>query len=114
MGGLSSVTSSAWSMLCVRNFSFLMKARKAKTKTIALSEMVSEVVVILIGDSPKNSPANPAMLKLSATDNTAFSTKSSFPSRNKRLTRQYPGTTATKVNPNMTVITENGELLGIT
>jgi len=64
------------------------------------SETVSEVVVIPMGDNPKKSPDTPAMLKLNATDNTAFSTKSSFPSWNKRLTRQYPGTTATKMKPN--------------
>jgi len=78
-----------------------------------LSEIVSDVVVIPMGDNPKNSPDTPAMLKLSATDNTAFSTKSSFPSWNKRLTRQYPGTTATKINPNTPVKTESGESLGI-
>ena len=84
-----------------------MKARKANTKTMALREIVSEEAVIPMGDNPKKSPDNPAMLKLNATDNTAFSTTSSFPFWNKRLTRQYPGTTATKVNPNTTVITEN-------
>jgi hypothetical protein len=45
-----------------------------------LSEIVSEAVVILMGDNPKKSPDNPAMLKLNATDNTDFSTTSSFPS----------------------------------
>ncbi len=75
--------------------------------------MVSETVVIPIGDNPKNSPDIPAMAKLSATDKTAFSTKSSFPSLNKRFTRQYPGKTATKTNPKRLVKTENGESLGI-
>jgi hypothetical protein len=65
-----------------------------------LSEIVREAVVIPMGDNPKKSPTTPTMLKLDATDNTAFSIKSSFPSRNKRLTRQYPGTTETKTNPN--------------
>jgi hypothetical protein len=78
-----------------------------------LSEITIEDVVILMGDNPKNRPDTPAKLKLNATDNTAFSTKSSFPSLNKRLTRQYPGTTATKINPNTAVKTENGESLGI-
>jgi len=78
-----------------------------------LSETIIEGVVIPMGDSPKSRPDTPAMLKLSATDNTAFSTKSSFPSWNKRLTRQYPGTTATKISPNTLVKTENGESIGI-
>jgi len=78
-----------------------------------LSEIIIEGIVIPISDNPKNRPDTPAMLKLSATDNTAFSTKSSFPSWNKTLTRQYPGTTATKINPNTPVKTENGESLGI-
>jgi hypothetical protein len=78
-----------------------------------LSENVIEAVVIPIGDNPKNRPETPAMLKLNATDNTGFSTMSSCPSRNKRLTRQYPGTTATKINPNTIVKMENGESLGI-
>ena len=80
MGGRSSVRFAVWSVLRVRNFIFLMKARKANTKTMALREIVSEEVVIPMGDNPKKSPDNPAMLKLNATDNTAFSTKSSFPS----------------------------------
>lgn len=78
-----------------------------------LSDMVSDEVVIPMGDIPKKRPATPAMLKLSATDNTAFSIKSSFPSWNKRLTRLYPGTTATKKNPNTIVKTENCEPSGI-
>jgi len=80
---------------------------------MTLSEMVSEAVVMPIGDNPRNSPDIPAMLKLSATEKTAFSTMSSFPSLNKRFTRQYPGTTATKTNPNRLVKTENGESLGM-
>ena len=78
-----------------------------------LSEMVNEGVVMCMGDNPKNSPAIPAMLKLSATDKTAFSIMSSFPSLNRRFTRQYPGTTATKMNPNMFVKMDNGESLGM-
>ena len=85
-------------MLCA--FLFLIKANEAKTTTITLSEIVREAVVIPMADNPKKSPDNPAMPKLNATDNTVFSTISSCPSRNKRLTRQYPGATATKVNPN--------------
>jgi hypothetical protein len=77
-----------------------MNARNANTTTMLASEIVSEAVDIPTGDNPKKSPDNPAMLKLNATDKTDFSTKSSFPSWNKRLTRQYPGTTATKVKPN--------------
>jgi hypothetical protein len=65
-----------------------------------------------MGDNPKKSPDNPAILKLNATDNTDFSIKSSFPSWKMRLTRQYPGTTATKMNPNTYLKTENGEPLG--
>lgn len=72
-----------------------------------LSEIVSDEVVIPTGDIPKKRPATPVMLKLSATDKTAFSTKSSFLSMNKRLTRLYPGTTATKINPKMILKTEN-------
>jgi hypothetical protein len=45
-----------------------------------LNETVSEAVVIPMGDNPKKSPDNPAILKLNATDNTDFSIKSSFPS----------------------------------
>jgi hypothetical protein len=43
-----------------------------------------------MGDIPKNKPDNPTMLKLNATDNTAFSTKSSLFSlvENNTLTRQ--------------------------
>jgi hypothetical protein len=77
-----------------------MNARNAKTTTMLAREIVSEAVDIPIGDNPKKSPDNPAILKLDATDKTAFSTKSSFPSMNKRLTRQYPGTIATKTKPN--------------
>ena len=53
-----------------------------------LSEIMIEDFVIPTGDNPKKRPVNPTMLKLNATDKTAFSTKSSFPSWNKRLTRQ--------------------------
>ena len=80
MGGRSSVRFAVWSVLRVRNFIFLMKAKKANTKTMALREIVSEEGVIPMGDNPKKSPDNPAMLKLNATDKTAFSTTSSFPS----------------------------------
>jgi hypothetical protein len=96
----SSTTSAAWPVLYTRNFSFLMKASNAKTTTVMPSEMVIDAVVIPIGDKPRKSPATPTMLKLNATDSTAFSTKSSVPSWNKRLTRQYPGTIETNVNPN--------------
>ncbi len=92
---------------------FLINARKAKTTTIMLSEIVSEAVVMPIGDNPKKSPDIPAILKLSATDKTVFSIMSSLPSLNKRLTRQYPGITATKTKPNRLVKTENTESLGI-
>ncbi len=78
-----------------------------------LSEIVNEAVVMPMGDNPRKRPDIPAMLKLSATDKTAFSIMSSFPSSNKRFTRQYPGTTATKTKPNMPVKTEKGESLGI-
>ena len=81
--------------------------------TMLLSEIVSEGVVMCMGDNPRNSPAMPAMLKLRATDKTAFSIMSSFPSLNKRFTRQYPGTTATKINPNTFVKMENGESSGV-
>jgi hypothetical protein len=66
-----------------------------------------------MGDNPRKSPDIPAMLKLSATDKTAFSIISSFPSLNKRFTRQYPGTIATKTKPNTFVKKENGESLGM-
>jgi hypothetical protein len=78
-----------------------------------LSEIVSEAVVMPMGDNPRKSPDIPAILKLSATDKTAFSIKSSFPSLNKRFTRQYPGRTETKMNPKKLVKTENSESLGI-
>ena len=100
-------------MLGVCDFLFLIKARRAKTATMILSEMVSEAVVIPMGDNPRKSPATPTILKLNATDNTAFSTKSSFPSRNKRLTRQYPGTVEMNMNPNIYLKTASGESLGI-
>ncbi|MEM2108270.1 MAG: hypothetical protein QXL10_03180 [Candidatus Bathyarchaeia archaeon] len=53
-----------------------------------VSETIIEGTVIPIGDRPRNSPEMPTMLKLSATDNTAFSTKSNLPSWNMTLTRQ--------------------------
>ena len=80
---------------------------------MALSEIVSEAVVMPMGDNPRKSPDIPAMLKLSATDKTAFSTMSSFPSLNTKFTRTYPGVIATKINPNRIVNTENGESLGM-
>jgi len=60
---------------------------------------VIEFVVIPIGDNPKNNPDTPTKLKLSATDKTAFSINSNFPSLNKTLIKQYPGINATKANP---------------
>ena len=60
---------------------------------------VIEFRLIPIGDSPRNSPDIPAMLKLNATERTDCSTMSSFPFWKIKLTRQYPGTKATKVNP---------------
>jgi len=54
-----------------------------------LTETLIEVKFIPIGDNPKNKPDIPTMLKLNATDNTAFSTESSlFSAGNKTLTRQ--------------------------
>ena len=76
-----------------------MNARIAKIKTMPLRVNVIELVAIPIGDNPKNNPDTPTKLKLSATDKTALSINSNFPSLNKTLTRQYPGITATKVNP---------------
>ncbi|MCW4045808.1 MAG: hypothetical protein NWE94_09875 [Candidatus Bathyarchaeota archaeon] len=69
---------------------FLNSATAAKTKTIALSETLIEVNVIPIGDKPKNSPDKPTILKLSATDKTTVSTKSSLFSldANNTLTKQ--------------------------
>ena len=67
-----------------RNFGnnrvFFITAKRAKITAIALSETVIERTVIPIGDKPKNKPDMPAMLKLKATDNTTFSTRSSFSS----------------------------------
>ena len=48
-------------------------------------------------DKPRKRPEIPAMLKLNATDKTAFSIRSSLPSEKRKLTRQYPGTNATNV-----------------
>jgi len=53
-----------------------------------LSETVIELTVMPIGDKPRNSPEIPAMLKLSATDSTAVSARSSFPSWKSRLIKQ--------------------------
>jgi hypothetical protein len=64
-----------------------------------LRVIVIELVVIPIDDNPKNNPETPTKLKLSATDKTAVSKNSSFPSLNITVIRQYPGITATKVNP---------------
>jgi len=80
------------SELCTWDFPklrFLTKATTAKTKTIILTETLIEVKFIPIGDNPKNRPDSPTRLKLNATDNTVFSTKSSlFSAGNKTLTRQ--------------------------
>jgi hypothetical protein len=76
-----------------------MKERIAKINTMLLRVIVIELVAMPIGDSPKNNPDTPTKLKLNATDKTAVSTNSNFPSLNKTLIRQYPGITATKVNP---------------
>ncbi|HUU88467.1 MAG TPA: hypothetical protein VMX17_12045 [Candidatus Glassbacteria bacterium] len=75
--------------------------------------MVIDEVANPIGDNPKNKPDTPAILKLNATDKTDISTNSNFPSLNKTLTRQYPGITATKINPKKYVSPENKELEGI-
>lgn len=53
-----------------------------------VSETIIEGTVIPIGDKPKKSPETPTMLKLRATDSTAFSTKSSLPSWNRTVARQ--------------------------
>lgn len=76
-----------------------MKERIANIKTMPLRVIVIELVAMPIGDNPKNNPDTPTKLKLNATDKTAVSTNSNFPSLNKTFTRQYPGMTATKVNP---------------
>ena len=75
--------------------------------------MVIDEVVNPIGDNPKNNPDTPTILKLNATDKTDFSIISNLPSLNKTLTRQYPGITATKINPKKYVNPENNELEGI-
>jgi hypothetical protein len=55
---------------------------------------------MLIGDNPKNKPNRPAIPKLNPTDKTNSSIKSSlFLFKNKILTRQYPGSEATKTKP---------------
>jgi len=53
-----------------------------------LSVYVIELVLIPIGDSPRNNPEMPAMLKLNAIESTAISTMSSLPSGKIRLSRQ--------------------------
>jgi hypothetical protein len=45
---------------------------------MALSDSLIELKVIPMGESPKNRPANPTMLKLSETDSTASSTISNL------------------------------------
>src|SRR5208283_1892649 len=82
------------------SLSLLIKAITAKVNTTALSEIVIEVKLIPIGESPRNKPASPSKPKLNATDNTNSSTKSSlFLFINKILTKQYPGKNATKTKP---------------
>lgn len=76
-----------------------MKERIAKTNTMLLRVIVIELVAMPIGDNPKNNPDTPTKLKLNATDKTAVSINSNFPSLNRTLIRQYPGIIATKVNP---------------
>ena len=76
---------------------FLINAIAARTKTIALSEIVIDVKLMPIGDNPKNKPSNPVKPKLKATDKTISSTKSSlFLPKKSTFTRQYPGKNATK------------------
>ena len=74
---------------------------------------VIEFVVIPIGDNPKNNPDTPTKLKLNATDKTALSINSNFPSLNMTLIKQYPGMTVTKVNPRRYVNNEKTESEGI-
>ena len=82
------------------SLTLLTKTTRAKTSTIALSEIVIEVKLIPIGERPKNKPTSPSKPKLNATDNTNSSTKSSlFLFINKILTKQYPGKNATKTKP---------------
>ncbi len=65
-----------------------MNAKIARTKTTAVNVTVMEGTFIPAGDMPRNKPETPAMLKLNATDKTKISTKSSFPSANRKLMRQ--------------------------
>jgi len=68
---------------------FLINAIIARTNTMALSDIVIEVKLMPMGDSPKNKPSNPAKPKLKATDKTISSTKSSlFLPRKSTFTRQ--------------------------
>jgi len=72
--------------------------------------------LIPIGDRPKNRPTSPSKPKLSATDRTISSTKSSlFLPMNNKLTRQYPGRKATKTKAKkyLGIIKASSELLGI-
>ena len=72
----------------------------ASTITIVLRDNIIELVVMPIGDNPKNNPVSPAIPKLNATDKTASSGKSSFCSfTNNMLTRQYPGKIVMNTNP---------------
>ncbi len=75
-----------------------MNAIAANTSTIPLRETVIEVKPIPIGDKPRNKPSKPAKPKLSATDSTSVSTKSSlFLPKNRMFTKQYPGRNTTKM-----------------
>jgi hypothetical protein len=49
-----------------------------KKRTTAAKEIVTDVKFIPIGVKPRKSPTKPVMLKLRATDNTIFSTMSTF------------------------------------
>jgi|WetSurSiteA1Bulk_404760.scaffolds.fasta_scaffold95565_2 hypothetical protein len=81
---------------------------------MALSETIIDAKFIPIGDKPNNKPVSPVNPKLKATDRTASSGKSNlFSLRNKRFTKQYPGTAATYVKPKMYLTMTNGDSLGI-
>jgi len=92
---------------------FLTRAKTAKKITIKPSDSVIDFTVKPVEDNPKNKPEIPAMLKLKATDKTAFSIRSSLPSLKRKLTRQYPGTKATNVNPKKNVSPDRVEPAGI-
>jgi len=92
---------------------FLIIARNAKTITMAVSDSMMDEDNKPAEDNPRNKPEIPDMLKLRATDKTAFSIMSSLPSLKSKLIRQYPGKTATNVNPKKTVNHDNNEPLGI-